>query len=201
MMPGPVRSPCEGDEEAPKAEDALGQLMAAAQGGDSRAYEALLCALSGPVRNYVRRRAPWLGNDDLEDLVQEVLISVHSARASYDPARPFMPWLAAIARNRIADHGRRYGRRNEAMRRYGEVSETFSLDEANNSSEDVITAMSIERAMEVLTPAQKEAFRMLRIEELSLKEASERSGVSIAALKVSVHRATRRLRQRLLRKG
>lgn len=199
-MPIQGRSSRADDEEGAGVDDALGRLMAAAQRGDRDAYHDLLCALAGPIRNYVRRRAPWLGGDDLEDLVQEVLISVHSARASYDPARPFMPWLAAIARNRIADHGRRYGRRVEAMRRYGEVRETFSLDESNNSSEGVITAMSIDRAMEVLTPAQKEAFRMLRIEELSLKEASEHSGVSVAALKVSVHRATRRLRQRLLRK-
>src|SRR5687767_383825 len=89
----------------------LGALMAAAQRGDSAAYRELLEAVTPRVRRLIRRRRGFLGDGSVEDIVQDVLLSLHTARATYDSARPFMPWLMALVRNRLADHARSYARR------------------------------------------------------------------------------------------
>src|SRR6516162_11720825 len=92
-------------------DEQLRLLMGSAQGGDRDAYRALLTAITPRIRRVVRARRPFLGTADVEDLVQDVLLSVHAVLATYDPSRPFMPWLFAIARNRLADAARHYARR------------------------------------------------------------------------------------------
>src|SRR5207253_195487 len=82
--------------------------MARAQDGDKEAYRRLLVDIVPYLRKlalrYLRDRA------DIEDAVQDVLVTVHAVRQTYDPARPFGPWLTAIANRRIVDQVRRRGR-------------------------------------------------------------------------------------------
>ena len=92
-------------------DDLLASLMKAAQAGDARAYARLLSDIAPRLRRVVRGQRRALKVEDVEDLVQDILLSLHAVRASYDPQRPFMPWLLAIARNRLADGSRRYARR------------------------------------------------------------------------------------------
>src|SRR2546421_2162566 len=88
----------------------FGELMRAAQAGDAAAYVRLLEEITPRLRNIVRAQRRFLETEDIEDLVQDVLLSVHAVRATYDPQRPFIPWLLAIMRNRLADGGRRHAR-------------------------------------------------------------------------------------------
>src|SRR5579862_1946228 len=74
--------------------------------GDAAAHSALLHALVPLLHSFFRRRLDG-PNEDVEDLVQETLIAVHTRRASYDRARPFTAWLYAVARYRMIDHCRR----------------------------------------------------------------------------------------------
>lgn len=91
-----------------KADEAtLARLMALAQAGDKQAYAALLESCQRWLRGYYSRR---IAPSSLDDLVQETLIALHTKRASWDPARPFLPWLAAIARYRWVDNLRRLDR-------------------------------------------------------------------------------------------
>jgi len=76
-------------DESPAPDEHLGRLMARAQQGDSNAYVILLRAITPRIRQLVRARRGFLGESDVEDVVQEVLLSVHAVRATYDPARPF----------------------------------------------------------------------------------------------------------------
>lgn len=183
-----------GARPAQAVADPLGALMQAAQAGDRGAYRSLLERLALRLRILVRRRAPWLDRDEIEDLVQETLISVHLARASYDPARPFLPWLAAIARCRIADAARAHGRRAALDVAMSESAETFCATATNNHAENVVNFLAVRRALVALSPAERDALTMLRLRQLTLAEASEESGTSVAALKVAVHRAGKRLR-------
>src|ERR687892_2474438 len=95
---------------SPPPEGQLGALMHAAQQGDATAYHRLLCTVTPRIRQIVARRRGFAGREAVEDLVQDVLLSLHAVRATYDPKRPFMPWLLAILRNRLVDGARRYGR-------------------------------------------------------------------------------------------
>jgi DNA-directed RNA polymerase specialized sigma24 family protein len=90
---------------------ALAMQMRAAQAGDAQAYAALLRTLTPKLREIISNQRRFLQPSDIEDLVQDVLLSVHAVRATYDPQRPFMPWLLTIVQNRLADAARRYARR------------------------------------------------------------------------------------------
>ena len=90
-------------------------LMQAAQAGDMHAYERLLREVTPKLRQMVRKRRQFFTAEEIEDLVQEILLSVHAVRATFDPKRPFLPWLSTIAHSRLIDSARRYyrGKSNE----------------------------------------------------------------------------------------
>jgi RNA polymerase sigma-70 factor (ECF subfamily) len=144
-----------------------------------------------------QRHRGFVSRDVVEDIVQEVLLSVHQARASYDPSRPFIPWLIAIVRNRLADGARRYARteRREVLMEPAEV--TFTELEANSDIEESDEASSLHEAVRALPEGQRRAIELLKLKELSLKEASAITGSSESALKVATHRAISALRKKL----
>src|SRR5258708_1119219 len=82
--------------------------MARAREGDRTAYQRLLQEITPYLRSLAARR--HRDRSDVEDAVQDVLLTVHSIRQTYDPARPFAPWLVAIANRRFIDRLRRQGR-------------------------------------------------------------------------------------------
>ena len=172
----------------------LSLLMAAAQTGDRAAYRDLLGEAAVMVRRMLRGRFPFLPAHDIEDLVQDVLLSLHQVRATYDSARPFMPWLMAIARNRIADGARRYARRSANEVAVEEYPETSDPAEANTPEETYRDPEALRQAVRELPKGQRVAIELLKLRELTLKEAAVVSGMSVAALKVASHRATRALR-------
>ena len=173
----------------------LATLMRAAQEGDSAAYGRLLSAVAPIIRRVVAGR--WTGSEDADDVVQDVLLSLHQVRHTYDPDRPFLPWLKAIARNRLADVQRRQGRRARSELAVDVLPETFSEDETKEPIDRLADAEALSRTMADLPPRQRQAVELVRLKELSLKEASAASGMSIAALKVSMHRAMKTLRVKL----
>ncbi|CAN7555535.1 sigma-70 family RNA polymerase sigma factor [Mesorhizobium sp. LjNodule214] len=166
-------------------------LMARAQDGDANAYRRLLESITPYLRAHAARchRNP----SDVEDAVQDILLTLHAARATYDPARPFGPWLTAIARRRLIDRLRRQGRRRALETESEPNYETFADPSAN--LEDMTNIHDITAALDRLPSRQREAVRLTKIEGLSLKEASAASGMTVAALKIATHRAIRRLRQ------
>jgi RNA polymerase sigma-70 factor (ECF subfamily) len=176
------------------------ELMRLAQEGDAVAYVRLLQQITPRLRDAVRRKRPFLQPPDVDDLVQTILLALHSVRMTYDPRRPFLPWLMAIARNQIADAARRHSRQ-AANKAGGGLPETFSLGGANTYSESYGDLDELRNAINDLSPGQRRAIEMLRLKEMSLKEAAVASGMSIAALKVAVHRAVRALRKALAGKA
>lgn len=180
-----------------RIEERYAALIRAAQNGDAEAYHRLLRELAVFLRNIVRSRNRALGAEDVEDIVQDVLLSIHSVRATYDPAKPFLPWLYAILRNRLADAARRYSRRNKHETLVDELPVTFADGNANIEKDTYGDPDQLRQAIQALPEAQRDAIEMLKIKEMSLKEASALSGSSIASLKVSVHRGIANLRKAL----
>lgn len=171
--------------------------MRAAQTGDGDAYRALLTAVTPRIRRLVRARRSFLGRPDVEDLVQDVLLSVHLVLATYDPSRPFMPWLMAITRNRLADAARRYGRRQAREVAVDDMDVTFAHGGANIDDEGAADAEALALAIQGLPAGQRRAIELLKLQEMSLKEASAATGSSVSALKVATHRAMVSLRRAL----
>lgn len=185
--------------EATPIEERFASLMRAAQEGDGEAYTTLMQELAGRLRQIVRRRRPFLERADIEDLVQDTLLSVHAVRATWDPGRPFVPWLLAIARNRLADGARRYARTGVHEVAMDDLDVTFLQDRANTSSAGYGDPEALARAVADLPPGQRTAIELLKLREMSLKEAAATSGTSVGALKVATHRAMETLRRTLKR--
>lgn len=174
----------------------LGLLMQRAQAGDEAAYHNLLTQISPIVRNAVKRRINVSQYADVEDVVQDVLVSVHVVRATYDPSRPFLPWLLTIVHNRTVDKFRRSARIGANETYVGELLETFPV-EAANSQEAYGDEELLRREIEALPPSQRRAVELLKLKQMSLKEAARESGLTVANLKVLVHRAMKALRNRI----
>lgn len=168
-------------------------LMARAQDGDSEAYLRLLQEVAPYLRVLATRR--HRNQEDIEDAVQDVLLTVHAIRHTYDPSRPFGPWLVAIANRRFIDRLRRQGRRQARETPLTAAHETFADPETN--LEERADQSGLRSAIDALPPTQKQAIELLKLKEMSLKEASSSSGLSIAALKVATHRAVQSLRRLL----
>jgi RNA polymerase sigma-70 factor (ECF subfamily) len=169
-------------------------LMQAAQAGDAQAYVRLLKDITPRLQQMVRHRRRFLPAADIDDIVQDILISLHAVRATYDPGRPFMPWLLAIARNRLADSGRRHARQTAHEVLVDQLPVTFT-EEETNISDSYGDPEALRHAIDTLPPGQREAVEMIKLREMTLKEAASVSGTSTGALKVSVHRAMTTLRR------
>lgn len=174
--------------------------MAAAQGAevgdaDARvAYEKMLSELLPVIRRMVR--AKLFDPTYVEDVVQNALLSIHRARATYRPERPFGPWLRAVVRNALIDWFRESRRRSErevitdVMEEHAGAAPTNELEAGQLSPE-------LSDALEALPEKQREAVFLVQVEGLSVAEAALRAGVSTGALKVRAHRGYRALRARL----
>lgn len=174
--------------------DEWSRLMARAQDGDRAAYRALLRDISPYLRSLASRC--FSQPADVEDAVQDALLTIHLVRHAYDPRRPFGPWLVAIANRRIIDRMRRDTRRRAREVALAAEHETFA-DPAANISSGTLDEAALAEAIEHLPPDQRQTIRMLKLNEMSLKEAAAVSGRSIPALKVTTHRAVKNLRRML----
>ena len=183
--------------ESTATEQRFATLMKAAQGGDAEAYATLMQELALRLRRIVRYRRTFLELADIEDLVQDILLSVHAVRATYDPARPFIPWLLAITRNRLADAARRYARLGAREVPVDDLEVTSSTESTNDMKTAYGDPKALKQAIADLPTGQRSAIEMLKLQEMSLKEAASASGTSIGALKIATHRAMDALRKRL----
>jgi len=158
----------------------LADWMTSAQKGDERAYQLFLETVQPLVFRYARRR---LSSDEAaEDVCQDVLLTVHRVRHTYEPGRPLEPWLFSIARTRLIDHLRK-------ARRIGAGEVMMDVLPEVPDSPGETTAASVFEVLEKLPVTQREAFVMLKLEGLTTEEAAERAGVTVSALKVRAHRA------------
>jgi len=171
------------------------QLMQAAQQGDSTAYEQLLSELVPMLRQFVGRK--WNNANDVEDIVQDILLSLHGVRQTYDPRRPFMPWLMTIASRRIADAARRVSARSKYETTVEVMPETFEGHGTKSEFDDYVDRDAIRHALSLLPEGQRRAFVLMKVEGLSLEEASVLTGKTVTSLKVSVHRAIKAMQQTL----
>lgn len=185
------QEPADGNasQRAPDADWSV--LMARGQDGDARSYRLLLQGITPYLRSLASRFG--LGGPDLEDAVQDVLMTIHAIRHTYDPDRPFGPWLVAVARHRMLDRLRRRARQGRRETELTDFHETFAAVETNQP-EMAGEARRLKAAIAALPEGQRRAVEMLKLKEMSLKEAAQASGQSETALKVSVHRAIKRLR-------
>ncbi len=179
-------------------EHSLKELMRQAQEGDAEAYRVLLSSVQAIMKVYVRNTLRRMGLEDPalgEDLVQEVLIAIHEKRHTYDPSRLFTPWLFAIARYKLIDSGRKM--RTQRAGRYAIPLEDIQDTMAEPVFSDPTAARDLEVLLGELPEKSRRVLELVKIEGLSVAETAAREEMSETAVKVTVHRAIKRLREQL----
>jgi RNA polymerase sigma-70 factor (ECF subfamily) len=171
------------------AEVRLKALMVASIGGDREAYRRLLVTWSEHLRAYFHRRLH--DSAEVEDLVQETLLSLHRKRDTFDPREPFTPWAYAIARYRLLDHRR-------ARRRHASVplDTAGGLVAAGNVEEGAVRR-DLGKLLLGLPGRQRRLVMETKILGYSIEEAAADSGLSPGAAKVSLHRGLKAMRERV----
>ncbi|MFC7555400.1 sigma-70 family RNA polymerase sigma factor [Pseudoroseomonas wenyumeiae] len=157
--------------------------MVAAQDGNGGAYKRLLADLAVWLHRYFSRRLP---RAEVDDAVQEALLAVHRSRHTYDPRYPFLVWVSAIAKRKWVDQLRALEHRSA-----DELTDTVATPDHEAA---VIGASVLTSLLGELRPAQSQVIQLVKLEGYSLEEASSRTGQSIAAVKVNIHRGIARLR-------
>jgi RNA polymerase sigma factor (sigma-70 family) len=177
LVSGPAQAPTKTGPQ-----DEWGKLMAAAQAGNGGAYRRLLNEVGIWLHRYFARRLPF---SMVDDAVQETLIAIHRKRHTYEPDRPFRPWLAVIARYKWIDRLRAV--RREAT---SPLDDNFSVSDHGSA---VTSAILLDRLLCRLKPAQAEVIRMVKLGGASVEDASTATGQSISLVKVNIHRGLAKL--------
>lgn len=172
----------------------LEALMKLSLDGDQRAYALLLQETARLLRPFLARRLN--AGSEVDDLLQEILLSIHKARHTYDGERPYKPWAYAIAKFRLQDHLRAHYA--DHLRHAVELSEVENDLPAPVTKSD-ISYESISGEIEKLPPRQAAILQMMHQEGYTAKEVAEKTGMKESAVKVAAHRAYRILRKVLER--
>ncbi len=168
--------------------------MARYAGGDDAAFAHVYDALAPRLYGYLVRQTR--DRTRAEDLLQQTLLHIHRARDRFIPGAEVMPWAFAIARRLVID-GLRRGKR-EVLADDGEPDAGVS---AAPGADDLVQARQlaerIERALSMLPHSQRAAFELIKQEGLSVAEAAQVLGTTVAAVKLRAHRAYEALRTAL----
>lgn len=169
---------------------ALADLFRQGVAGDAASYGKFLQAVSTVLRGVIVRK---LAAGDAEDVLQEILISVHKARHTYDGQRPLLPWLLAIAQFRINDHLRKHyaGARWETVD-VDSVAETLVA-----VTEPATVSESIDELLNPVAEREQRILTLMHVEGRTAKETGNQLGMSESAVKVAAHRAIKKLRELL----
>lgn len=172
----------------------LEALMKLSLGGDQRAYAVLLQETARFLRPFLSKRLN--AGSEVDDLLQEILLSIHKARHTYDGNRPYKPWVYAIAKFRLQDHLRAHYA--DHLRHAVELSEVENdLQEPVTKSD--ISYESISGEIQKLPPKQAAILQMMHQEGFTAKEVAEKIGMKESTVKVAAHRAYKILRKILER--
>jgi len=170
------------------------ELMRQSLEGDKRAYAELLQQTARLLRPFLAKRLSF--ESEVDDVLQEILISIHKARHTYDGQRPYKPWAYAIANFRLQDYLRMHYA--DQLRQAVDISEL-----ENNLHEDVtetaISYESISGEVHKLPEKQATILQLMHQDGYTAKEVAEKLGMTESAVKVSAHRAYKVLRRKLER--
>lgn len=170
----------------------LDSLMIAALNGDQHAYAKALAAMTALLRPYLSKRLNQAS--DVEDVLQEILISVHKSRHTYDGKRPVKPWIYAIAKFRLSDFLRAHY--SDTLRHAAELDAAEHLASLD-VTESGLTYESIKDEIAKLPGKQPMILHLMHHEGHTAKEVAAKMNMTETAVKVAAHRAYKVLKGRL----
>src|SRR5215469_16470490 len=161
-------------------------LMARYQAGDFGAARALIARVSPQLHRFFQLQSA--NRADANDLLQEAWLRIHRVRHTYQPGRPLLPWIYAIARRVRVDHYRRAVRTTVREQPLGDLAEVVVVAEAPHT-EDLVEFLA------PLSDGQRGVLEMLKVAGMSREEVAQATSCSLGSVKQKVHRAYEKLRQ------
>jgi len=180
----------------PRLDGELGPLVCAARAGDHAAFEELVRATASDTYSLAHR---LVGNEeDARDVVQEAYLRAFRGIQRFRGDAQFSTWLHRITANCAATHlGRRIRHRHE------ELGEDDALvDEHPGRSPELVAESHALRdrltaELAELPPRLRAVVVLRDVYDLPHEAIAAELGISVAAAKVRLHRARKRLRERL----
>jgi RNA polymerase sigma-70 factor, ECF subfamily len=162
--------------------------------GDDAAFASVYDALAPRLYGYLLRQTRERAR--AEDLLQQTMLHIHRARIRFIPGAEVTPWAFAIARRLLLDglrRGKREMRADDVDPDAG-PSDAPAADAVVHAHE---LAIRIDQVLAGLPESQRAAFRLIKQEGLSVAEAAQVLGTTVAAVKLRAHRAYEALRAAL----
>ena len=169
------------------------QLMCQSQQGDKIAYSTLLDELSTVISQSLRRK---FGNFPfIDDCVQESLLAIHLARHTYQPHRPFRPWMNALVQHKTIDYLRKQNKhRAEVTVNFEEEINHLVIDGERLNIDELILSSQL---LTNLDKPNRDALIYTKLIGLSVADTAAVLNISSAAVKQRVRRAIRKTRKLL----
>lgn len=158
--------------------------MAEAQKGNTVMYNQLLTEVSHYINSYLKYKLR--SENAVPDILQEILISLHNARHTYNVELPFKPWLFKIVQSRLMDHFRKQKRTADASALFGDDRLLLLTAEVEVSQ---IEINDFNKALTSLSPDQREVLLAMKVQGKSIREIASERSMSESAVKVTAHRA------------
>lgn len=168
----------------------LTQKLLAGLAGDAAAYADFLSQLTPILRRVIGRKIPM---SEVEDVLQEVLISIHKARHTYDGARPLLPWVMAITSFRMTDYLRKAY--SEMRHSQVDIADYENVLEAVTETPD--DNESINEMLDGVGQRERTILSLIHVEGYTAREVGSQLGMKESAVKVAAHRAIKKIRERL----
>ena len=165
----------------------LERCMELYQRADAQATTELVVALSPALLRFFRHQVT--GQEQAEDLLQDVWLRIHVTRHTYRPGRPLLPWIYGIARHVRVD-AYRHRRRISTHEFPVEV-----LPEIKRKNESRDAPPDFDTLVAILPDGQREVLSMLKIGGLTLEEVACATSSTVGAVKQKAHRAYKALRR------
>lgn len=182
------------DADRERASALLDAAMDRYASGDDSAFEELYDGLSPRLHAFLLRQTR--DRSRVEDVVQQTMLQIHRARGRFIPGAQVVPWAFAIARRLLIDHHRRGGR--EVLARDDDDTQGTLLEAVDARADDVAiareTATRLAAELRRLPENQRIAFELVKQDELSMAEAAQVLGTTVAAVKLRAHRAYEAMR-------
>jgi RNA polymerase sigma-70 factor (ECF subfamily) len=161
--------------------------------GDDAAFGDLYDELTPRLYRFIMRIVRDRGR--AEDLVQQTMLQMHCARGSFIVGSKVLPWAFAIIRRLFLDQ-----RRRRQIDLLGLDDEDAFLQQQSNHPGPEESAQSrelgrlVQRELSRLSPSQRAAVELVYYGQMSHAEAAEALGVTVASIKLRVHRAGHAMR-------
>ena len=170
-------------------EKELSALMKKTQEGDGDSYKILLTRIEKMLQSFVRKS---VSPDFSEDVIQEIILAIHSKRNTFNSEQFFLPWFYAIARYKIIDYIRAKKRQEIMVYDPKGFDELMAADQSGVM--DVITVDDLDGLLVNLPEKQRQILKSVKIEGLSIKETAQKYSLSESDIKVTIHRALKALK-------